>query len=156
MDDIKQASNAGARSQSRASKKRKTVKAVVAAVVALLLLASVAVYAYSNSVARMIANDKYQAVFLTGGQVYFGKLKKVNSEYYSLKNVFYIQNQNGGDSTEKAAEGSDIQLIKLGSEVHGPDDEMVINKDEVSFFENLKKDSKIAKSIDQYKEDNKD
>ena len=43
-----------------------------------------------------------------------------------------------------------MQLIKLGSEIHGPDDEMIINKDQVLFFENLKTDSTVAKSIASY------
>ena len=150
------APNRAARPQIERAKAGKMSRTVITAIAALVVLAFVAVYAYSNNVARTIAGDKYQAVFLNGGQVYFGKLKQVNGDYFRLSNVFYIQNKNGGDSATSSADTSDIQLIKLGTEVHGPEDEMIIRTDEVSFFENLKDDSKISKSIQQYKEEKKD
>lgn len=40
-----------------------------------------------------------------------------------------------------------VQLIKLGQEVHGPEDEMILSKDQVLFIENLKPDGKVAKTI---------
>ena len=102
-----------------------------------------------------ISRDKYQAVFLTNGQVYFGHLSKLESDYYKLSDVYYLQNK----SDEKAAnEGqlnsnADVQLIKLGNEVHGPEDSMVIERSQVLFFENLKNDGNVVKSIQQYKKD---
>jgi len=45
-------------------------------------------------------------------------------------------------------------LIKLGSEIHGPDDEMIVSKDQILFFENLKKDSQVSASIDKYSKPN--
>ena len=42
-------------------------------------------------------------------------------------------------------------LAKLGSEVHGPEDKMQINKDHVLFIEDLKDDSTVVKSIRQGK-----
>lgn len=150
------APNRSARPQVERVKANRMSRTIIVAIVTLVVLAFVAVYAYSNNVARTIASDKYQAVFLNGGQVYFGKLKQVNGDYVSLSSVFYIQNQNGGDSATSSTDASDIQLIKLGTEVHGPEDEMIIRTDEISFFENLKNDSKISKSIQQYKEEKKD
>jgi ABC-type Zn uptake system ZnuABC Zn-binding protein ZnuA len=43
-----------------------------------------------------------------------------------------------------------VQLIKLGSEVHGPEDAMMIAKAQVLFYENLKPDGKVAQSISKY------
>jgi hypothetical protein len=58
-------------------------------------------------------------------------------------------------STEKSDEQTttgDKKLIKLGKEVHGPEDAMIINRDQVQFYENLKSDGEVAKLIDQYKQ----
>ncbi len=82
--------------------------------------------------------DAYQAVFLANDQIYFGRLKNVNSDYLLLKDVYYV----------KVGESGSGQLIKLGaSEPHGPKDEMIINKDQVMFWENLRFDSPVVKGI---------
>ena len=41
-----------------------------------------------SNVAGLIDKSKYQAVFFTNGQVYFGKLSKVNNEYYKLSDIY--------------------------------------------------------------------
>ena len=105
-----------------------------------------------------IDRSKYQAVFFTNGQVYFGKLRSIDGGYYALTDVFYIQAQaapsasDDSKNPQKTSESaSDVQLIKLGNEVHGPDDEMIISQQQVLFFENLKKDGKVTESITQYR-----
>jgi len=89
---------------------------------------------------------------LSNGQVYFGKLSTLNSEYIKLTDIFYLQTKaaDASENPQKTSSASDVQLIKLGSEVHGPDDQMIISKDQVLFFENLKADGTVAKSIDKY------
>jgi len=92
-----------------------------------------------------IANGEYQAVFLDSGQVYFGKLKE-GKEFYALTDVFYLQTGASGlDQT------SSLSLIKLGSEAHGPEDKMEINKEHILFVEDMKSDSKVVKAILDYK-----
>ena len=49
-----------------------------------------------------------------------------------------------------AQESTGMQLIKLGEEVHGPEDTMVINRDQMLFFENLKSDGKVTQLIRQH------
>lgn len=97
---------------------------------------------------RLVKKDQYQAVFLTNGQVYFGKLSGLNSEYVVLKNIYYLQedNQNLQNQTQ-AAEQPNLKLIKLGSELHGPEDEMFVERDKIIFWENLKNDGRIVKEI---------
>jgi len=99
-----------------------------------------------------IDSNKYQAVFLTSGQVYFGKLNTSDGSYSKLTDVFYIQAKTNSDTQnpQDGASSTDLQLIKLGAEVHGPEDEMIISKDQVLFYENLKTDGKVATSIKQY------
>lgn len=109
---------------------------------------------------RLIDSSKYQAVFLTNGQVYFGKLSRVGSDTYKLNKIFYLQasqteSSDANNPQKTSSSNSDVQLIKLGSEVHGPDDQMVIDKGQVLFYENLTKEGKVAKTIEQYYADKK-
>lgn len=98
--------------------------------------------------------NRYQAVFLSSGQVYFGKLDNLGGDYSRLTDVFYIQATESEADAQNPQGGTDattdLQLIKLGNEVHGPEDEMLINDDQILFVENLKADGKVSDSIRQY------
>jgi hypothetical protein len=97
----------------------------------------------------------YSAVFLTNGQVYFGKMNTYNSQEVDIADIFYLQvNQQQGlqAGASAAASGSpEISLVKLGNELHGPNDRMRINRSQVLFTESLKSDSKVVKAITDYK-----
>lgn len=98
-----------------------------------------------------VLKDKYQAVFLTNGQVYFGNITSLNSKYISLSTVYYLtQSGNGAAGTS-----SNYSLIKLGcQQIHDPYDQMVINRDQVSFWENMNNDGKVVTSINDFKKQN--
>lgn len=133
---------------------------IAAGVAALLLMALGAWFLYQSSPAATIDNNKYQAVFFTNGQVYFGKLQRLSGGYFKLTDIFYLQAQTpataGSNTTSKNPQqttdqqSQDVQLIKLGNEVHGPEDEMIVSKEQILFFENLKKDGKVTDSINKY------
>jgi hypothetical protein len=129
-------------------------------VVAIILIAVGGWFAYTKvqNSATGINTNEYQAVFFTNGQVYFGKLQSFNSQYLKLTDIFYLQAQSSTSSTDStnpqstsSDQSDNVQLIKLGNEVHGPEDEMVIARDQVLFYENLKPDGKVAQSIAKYK-----
>jgi len=91
--------------------------------------------------------EEYQAVFLTNGQVYFGHLDS-SRELYELTDIYYLQvNQDLQRAAEDVSNKPDLTLIKLGEELHGPTDRMLINRDQVLFVEDLKQNSKVIKSI---------
>lgn len=105
-----------------------------------------------------IDTNKYQAVFFTNGQVYFGKLQSFNGEYMKLTDIYYLQSQQAAEENKESknpqqtsSDQGNVQLIKLGDEIHGPEDEMIVSKEQVLFYENLKADGKVAKSIEQHK-----
>ena len=101
-------------------------------------------------------SDTYQAVFLTNNQVYFGKLARAEAEYPVLKEVYYLQiTQTLQPKEEDAAPISNINLVKLGGEIHGPTDEMRINRIQILFIEDLKADSQVVTAIKQYQESQK-
>lgn len=137
-------------------KPRSRAKTVILSIAAVLIIAVIAVgglWLVKNAFGSPIKSGQYQAVFLTSGQVYFGKLDKIGGEYSRLTDVFYIQATEADEAAnpqEGEADTTDLQLIKLGSEVHGPEDEMIVNKEQILFVENLKEDGKVSQSIKQY------
>lgn len=88
--------------------------------------------------------DAYQAVFLTGGQVYFGRLSIYGNDYILLSDVFYLPQQ------EPQSEANEGQLIKRGNELHGPREPMIIPVGQVLFIENLKPDAPVVTAIRKY------
>lgn len=52
--------------------------------------------------------------------------------------------------TAADTEGQRISLAKLGNELHGPEDKMFINSDQLLFWENLKDDGQVAKAISDF------
>ena len=98
----------------------------------------------------------YQAVFLTNGQVYFGKLSSSNTDYPVLTDIYYLQVvqpplQGQQSGTSAAQSQQSISLVKLGNELHGPVDEMHISKQQILFYEDLKTDGQVVKAIQAYK-----
>lgn len=96
-------------------------------------------------------NQEWQAIFLINGEVYFGKLVKQNVYEIMVENIFYLQNKeplHQGANVNK--NGGDIALIKLGSEIHGPTDEIRFNRSQVAYIEDMKDESKIVKAIRDY------
>lgn len=97
-----------------------------------------------------IAAGDYQAVFLDSGQVYFGRLQMGKEDFFTLTDVFYLQS----GSAVGLDQLSNLSLVKLGNEAHGPQDVMKINKAHVLFIEDMKADSKVVQAIQDYKNKN--
>jgi len=99
------------------------------------------------------ASGQWQAVFLSNGQVYFGKLSGTSGKYATLKNIYYLQVQKAVQPADSTASDQKVSLVKLGNELHAPKDEMKINRDQILFFEDLKSDGKVVQAIDKYIKD---
>lgn len=128
------------------------VAAVAAVVVALVALLFVFVLNSTKGISSEIQSDKYQAVFLNSadGQVYFGKLKELNSDYYKLEDIYYVRVEQVQPNPNEQPQ-QNISLAKLGNEIHGPQDVMYVRKDHVMFWENLKDDGQVVTAITEYK-----
>lgn len=103
-------------------------------------------------------SNVYQAVFLVNNQVYFGKLMNQNSQFATLKDIYYLQVNQTIQPVQAPAKGQPapqanpaINLVKLGAELHGPTDEMRINRDQILLVEDLRTDSNLVKAIEDYK-----
>lgn len=92
-------------------------------------------------------NAGFHAVFLDNNQVYFGRMQRISSQrFVTLREVYYLRDVN--DATVL-----NFDLIKLGSEIHSPEDEMHINVDKVVFWEKLQDDGPIVTAILNFKKD---
>lgn len=119
----------------------------------LVLLALLIARGGSTNEGNLVDKTKYQAVFLNNGQVYFGNVTAVTKDYVRLNNIYYLT-QNGAAADTQTSNG-DYTLVKLGcQQIHYPYDQMVVNRSQISFWENLNADGKVAKSIEEFKKQN--
>lgn len=132
----------------------------IAVIVLIVCIGGGIFYLLKNTSNKSVVDkSKYQAVFITNGQVYFGKVSNEDRKYVNLSNTYYLilkqplQNQQEGSDNQQ--DGSDNQqtnskpeysLVKLGKELHGPTS-MLINRDQILFIENLADDSKVVNAI---------
>lgn len=130
-----------------------TVLGVLA--VAILLGAIITLLVTSNNnvkaESKYVETNKLQAVFLNTGQVYFGHIKSLNDKYFVLTDIYYLQTTGNNSSSTSA---SNVTLVKLGCELHEPYDQMVINSDQVTFWENLQDGGQVAKAVSTFQKQN--
>ncbi len=126
------------------------------ALIVILVVAVVASMFFTKKEQDYVDKGKFQAVFLNGGQVYFGKVGALNSDYLSMSNIYYLRVNQQVQPDQQQNASNDISLVKLGCELHGPQDEMVINREQVIFWENLKDDGQVAKAVAEYVKTNPD
>lgn len=157
------AAPAGRPTSSRRPKGKLARVAALLSVVAVAVLLGLLIFLIGlnrpKSEGQLVDSNKYQAVFLNGGQVYFGKVRELNKQYVTLDSIYYLRvNEQAaeGEKTNQQTTNSNqqISLAKLGCELHGPEDKMVINREQVTFWENLKDDGQVAKAIAQFIQQN--
>jgi hypothetical protein len=96
---------------------------------------------FAPSAGEVIDHAAYQAVFLTNGSTYFGKLQPQGDDWFLLTDVFYLS----------SSDQTGTQLIKRGDEAQGPKEPMIISRTQVLFIENLRDDSDIVALIKKFK-----
>ena len=87
----------------------------------------------------------YQAVLLTNGSAYFGRLEGYGGPQPVLTNVFYVVSQTNPDTKQV-----NNVLVKRGKELHEPD-RMYLNPAMIVFVEPVGQNSKVAQLIAQAK-----
>jgi len=145
--------------------KRRTLSTILGLIIIVLIVLAGVFYVKKggNLTSGGIVKDSgsnisdYSAVFLTNGQVYFGKVNSdTNGSQVDLTDIYYLQvNQTiqptSTSSTDKTAANNDnVVLVKLGQELHGPNDRMHINQQQVLFTESLTDSSKVITAIKNY------
>lgn len=95
--------------------------------------------------------DRYQAVYVETGQVYFGKLRNTDGRYLRLEGAYVARAQDippNATEEQKAALNGNVSLAKVSEQVYGPEDTLEIRADKVIFWQNLSSDSKVTKAIE--------
>lgn len=92
------------------------------------------------------SSSEFWAIYLDSGQVFYGKKDKQNQNYVTMTSVFYYQPGVRSTSSEN------IRIIKVGTEIHQPQDYVYVNKQHIERQEQLTDDSKVVKAIEQYGE----
>lgn len=93
-----------------------------------------------SSQVKFVNPKENQAIFLSNGQVYFGHIKSLNDKYIHLVGIYYLQVNQQVQPDGKTQTGNPT-LVPLGCELHRPENEMLINTSQVTFWENLKNDA---------------
>jgi hypothetical protein len=95
----------------------------------------------ANPASATIDPNKYYAILLTNGSVYFGHLEGLGSAFPVLHDVYYVQSAQNPDT--KAVSN---MLVKRGKEWHGPD-RMIVAEKSIIFIEPVGPDSIVAQRI---------
>ena len=104
----------------------------------------------------------YQAVLLTNGQFYFGQLSGLESQFPVLRDIYYfkiskqVQKEVKGtgdlpSTSGKVGSGTELNIIKFGTEIHKPIDELKINRDQIVLVETLQENSPVIQAIRKFK-----
>lgn len=92
-----------------------------------------------------VDHNRYYAVLLSNGAVYFGHLDGFGSDFPVLTDVYYIQS-----SVNQETKQQNNTLVKRGKELHAPD-RMIINAKSIVFVEPVGSDSRVAQLISESK-----
>ncbi len=110
---------------------------IVVMVVALLLLKDL------KPGPAVTFSTPYQAVLLTNGTAYFGKLEGYGTNRPVLKEVYYIVSQTNPETKQ-----TNNVLVRRGKELHEPGD-MHLNPNQILCVEDVGPNSKVAQLIAQ-------
>jgi hypothetical protein len=83
--------------------------------------------------------SEYSAVYLTTGDIYFGKLDMF--PWPRMKNVWYLQRGVNQQNQQQ------LGLAQLKSAFWGPVDEIYLNPKEIVFWTSLRNDSQVAQAF---------
>lgn len=97
-----------------------------------------------------VNQNQYQAVFLTDGTQYVGKLEAYDSAHYKLTSAYFVSSSQTPQVSDKGSAptaSNQVALVKLENGLLGAENTMTIPRDKVLFYENLKPDGQAAKLL---------
>ena len=122
--------------------------AILVGCVALAMTRSGTSASSDTNESQLVKADKYQAVFMQNGESYFGHIVTMNDQYIRLTHVYYL-------TRNSDASNSDYTLIKLGcQQIHNPYDQIVINRAQIKFWENIQDDGTVVTNIKKFEKQN--
>lgn len=98
----------------------------------------------TNPSQAVVFTTPYQAVLLTNGSAYFGKLEGYGTPHPVLKEVYYIVTQQNPETKQT----TNVLVQRGKGELHQPD-RMYLNPNQIVWVEPVGPNSKIAQLIAQ-------
>jgi hypothetical protein len=111
----------------------------------ILIVAGFAIWFFGFRAKPVSMTTPYQAVLLSNGSAYFGRLEGLGTPYPVLRDVFYVQSV----TDPQTKQVSNI-LVKRGKEWHAPD-RMILNANMIVLVEPVSTGSRVAQLISQAK-----
>ena len=93
--------------------------------------------------AKVTMSTQYQAVLLSNGSAYFGKLEGLGTPFPVLTDVYYVQSHEDPQTKQVAN-----ILVRRGKEWHAPD-RMILNANMIVLVEPVNPASRVAQLISQ-------
>jgi len=112
--------------------------AIMLGILAILAGAGAWLYGRNREVAM---TTPYQAVLLTNGSAYFGRLEGLGTPFPVLREVYYVQTRQNPDTKQNVN-----ILVKRGKEWHAPD-RMILNSNMIVLVEPVNPSSRVAQLI---------
>ena len=109
-----------------------------------LVVLAVAGYEFFGRAKSVEMTSQYQAVLLSNGSAYFGRLEGLGTPFPVLHDVFYVQ------SAQDAEKRVSNILVKRGKEWHAPD-RMILNAASIVLVEPVSPGSRVAQLISEAK-----
>ncbi len=113
--------------------------------VLLVIVVGLVIWFFGFRAKTVSMSTPYQAVLLSNGSAYFGRLEGLGTPYPVLHDVFYVQSV----TDPQTKQVSNI-LVKRGKEWHAPD-RMILNANMIVLVEPVNTTSRVAQLISQAK-----
>jgi hypothetical protein len=121
--------------------------AVVGLVVVALVASWFGMQAYLHRNEQKIDHNRYQAVFLEDGKIFFGKLENLDGPYITLNNAYQARSTEA--DKDNTTNSSYVRLARLADDTaYSPDGSISIQSSKILYWQNLKTDSKVSQLID--------
>lgn len=92
----------------------------------------------------------YYALTLTNGSLFFAHLKYEDDRYLYLNDVHYFQRTPPPPAKKGEQPASPgLTLVKQSADPQGPKDELILNRDQLLFYQELRNDSRVVQLIRQ-------
>jgi small nuclear ribonucleoprotein (snRNP)-like protein len=113
---------------------------------------------------KVYNSNVVSAVTMTNGQTYFGRLEKFGPHTVVLFDVYYLQ-VNAADSEETTIDDvttdsvadtttndSNVKLVKLADDFYQPNNYVILNRDQIVYWQQLSNSSPIIAAINDYED----
>jgi hypothetical protein len=120
------------------------VRKNIALLIGGVILGGLAVHLWSANVSKPLQpGAAFQAVLLDTGQVYYGKIERLGTDFPVLRDVYYVQS-----TTDPQTKQVTNILVRRGKEWHAPA-YTVLNARHIALIEPVSPTSKVAELIAQ-------